>query len=90
MGLLLFILYINDLDCDIVGKLVKFADDTKLGSRADTLDNVSNIQTNLNRIVNWANTWQITLNSSKLEMQISTQDYKMRDIQLETIDIQKD
>ncbi len=59
-GLLMFIIYINDLDCDIVSKLVKFPDDTKLGNRADTLDNVSNIQTDLNRIVNWADTWQMT------------------------------
>ncbi len=65
MGPLLFIIYINDLDCDIVSKLVKFADDTKLGNRDDTLDNVSNIQTDLNRIVNWADTWQMTFNSSK-------------------------
>ncbi len=56
LGSLLFIIYINHLDSDIVSKLVKFADDTKLGNRADTLDNVNNIQTNLNRIVNWADT----------------------------------
>ncbi len=36
LGPLLFIIYINDLHCDIVSKLVKFADDTKLGNRADT------------------------------------------------------
>ncbi len=56
LGLLMLIIYINDLDCDIVSKLVKFPDDTKLGNRADTLENVSNIQTDLNRIVNWADT----------------------------------
>ncbi len=32
---------INNIE---VSKLVKFADDTKLGNRADILDNVSNIQ----------------------------------------------
>ncbi len=68
LGPLLFIIYINDLDCDIVSKLVKFADDTKLGNRADTLGNVSNIQTDLNRIVNWADTWQMTFNSSKYKV----------------------
>ncbi len=56
LGTLLFIIYINNLDCDIVTKLNKFADDTKLGNRADTLENVSNIQIYLNRIVNWADT----------------------------------
>ncbi len=92
---LLFIIYINDLDCDIVNKLVKFADVTKLGNRADTLDNVSNIQTDLNRIVNWTDTWQMTFNSSKCKvLHIGNanlnSDYKIRDIQLETIDTQKD
>ncbi len=60
LGLLLFIIYISDLDFHIVSKVVKFANDTKLGNRADTLDNVSNMQTDLNRIVNWADTCQMT------------------------------
>ncbi len=68
LGPLLFIIYINDLDCDIVSKLVKFANDTKLGNRAAILDNVSNIQTDLNRIINWADTWQMTFNSSKCKV----------------------
>ncbi len=90
-----YLLYINDLDCDIVSKLVKFADDTKLGSRADTPDNISNIQTDLNRIVNWANTWQMTFNSSKCKvLHIGNAnlnlEYKMGDIQLKTIVSQKD
>ncbi len=65
-----------------------------LGNRADTLDNVGNIQTNLNRIVNWADTWQMAFNSSKCEVlhignsNLKT-DCKMRDIQLETIDRQR-
>ncbi len=94
MGPLLFIIYINDLDCDIVSKLVKFANDTKLGNRADTLENISNIQTDLNIIVNWANTWQMTFNSSKYKvLHIGNAnlnlDYKMGDIQLETIDTER-
>ncbi len=36
LGSLLFIIYINDLDYGLVSKLIKFADDMKLGSRADT------------------------------------------------------
>ncbi len=68
LGPVLFIIYINDLDCDIVSKLVKFADDTKLRNRDDTLNKVSNIQTDLNRIIIWADTWQMTFNSSKCKV----------------------
>ncbi len=60
--------YLRDLFWDIVSKVVKFADDTKLGNRADTLDNVHNIQTDLNRLVNWADTCQMTFNSSKCKV----------------------
>ncbi len=34
LGLLLFIICINDLDCNIVSKLNKFADDTNLGNKS--------------------------------------------------------
>ncbi len=39
-----------------------FADDTKLGNRDDTHENVTNIQADLNRLVNWADTWKMTFN----------------------------
>ena len=31
LGLLLFLIYINDIDIDLCSKLYKFADDTKIG-----------------------------------------------------------
>ena len=36
LGPLLFLIYIHDLDSGIVSKLVKFADDTKIGGVANT------------------------------------------------------
>ncbi len=68
LGRLLFIIYINDLDCVLVSKLVKFPNDTKLGNRADTHENVNNIKADLNIIVNWADTWQMTFNLAKCKV----------------------
>ncbi len=42
LGLLLFIIYINDLDYGLINKLAKFVD-TKTGNRVDTKVHVTNI-----------------------------------------------
>ena len=42
LGLLLFLIYINDLDINIVKKMSKFADDTKLCHRARNPDDIMN------------------------------------------------
>ena len=36
LGPLLFIIYINNLECGVKSKLPKFADDTKLGGKVDS------------------------------------------------------
>ncbi len=66
----------------------------KLGSRADTHENVKNIQADINRIVNGTDTWQMTFNVAKCKVMhigkanINTDNTK--GFQIETIDTQKD
>ena len=43
-GLLLFLIYINDLDTNMVNKMSKFADDTKLCHRARNPDDIMELQ----------------------------------------------
>ena len=54
LGPLLFIIYINDLDTNLVSKVSKFADDTKLCHRAVTDIVKQAIQGDLRGLMQWA------------------------------------
>lgn len=65
LGPTLFLVFINDIDCGLVSKLGKFADDSKLikgiNSQADT-DILSN---DLLQLEAWSTDWQMLFNSEK-------------------------
>ena len=65
LGPLLFLIYINDLDNGIVRKISKFADDTKLCHSSRNPEEVLELQEDLNRLVDCANTWQMNFNIDK-------------------------
>ena len=46
-----FLIYLNDLDTNIVSKMSKFADDTKLCHRARNLDEIMGLQEDINKLV---------------------------------------
>lgn len=54
LGLILFNIFINDLDEGVESTLSKFTDDKKLGELADTLAGCVTIQQDLNRLESWA------------------------------------
>ena len=68
LGPVLFNIFINDLDTGIEGALIKFAEDTKLGGIANTLEDRLNIQQDLDRLEHWAlsNKMQLTGGKSKV------------------------
>ena len=51
LGPLLFLIYINDLDTNIVSRMSKFADDTKLSHRARNPDDIMELQEGINKLV---------------------------------------
>ena len=65
LGPLLFLVYINDLDYNLVSKVAKFADDTKLGANAADPEAVRSLQHDLALISEWSATWQMPFNVTK-------------------------
>ena len=55
LGPLLFLFYINDLDTNIVSKMSKFADDTKLCHRVRNPDDITELQEVIIKLAEWAN-----------------------------------
>ena len=65
---ILFIIYINDLDDNILSNISKFADDTKLGNRITSEKDYQILQNDLNKIVNWSKEWQMKFNTDKCKV----------------------
>jgi ribonucleases P/MRP protein subunit RPP40 len=70
LGPLLFIIYINDIDeatkgADIVKK---FADDTKLGKVVETLHHKEELQSTLDSLMEWSDTWGMRFNIEKCKV----------------------
>src|SRR5580692_13188906 len=63
--ILLFLIFINDLDVGIDSKLVKFADDTKLGRGVATEQEVEILRADLQKIFQWSVDWQMLFNTDK-------------------------
>ena len=61
----MFLVYINDLDVGINSKLVKFADDTKLGRAVQTEEEVNILRRDLCNIFQWSCDWQMEFNTDK-------------------------
>jgi len=51
LGPLLFLLFINDIDCGVVNKLLKLADDTKLVGIVSSEAEVEQLRSDLQRLM---------------------------------------
>ena len=64
MGSGLFIIFIGDLD-DLVSRILKFADDTKLISRVRFEEEVDRLREDLRILFKWSEDWQMAFNVDK-------------------------
>jgi len=61
----LFILYINDLDVDLISKIGKFAHDTKVCKPVNCSRDAEILQKDLEQLERWAKNWQMEFNTDK-------------------------
>ena len=93
LGLVLFLVYINDVSSNIHSELRLFADDILIYKSIVSADDHDILQGDLNTLVKWAEMWQMNFNLSKCNiLQITTHRnvshfvYEMRGIPLKTVD----
>ena len=96
LGPILFIIFINDIDCKILIDLMKkFADDTKGAHKITSDEDRKIIQTTLDNLFNWSIQWGMEFNKSKCKvMHIGRKnpkfEYFIDNVKLQKIDSEKD
>ena len=56
---------INDLEEGVTGKILKFADDTKLFRKVKEIGDKQNLQDDIDKLVKWSEKWQMLFNYGK-------------------------
>ena len=81
LGPLLFLIYINDLvavfDANVTPKL--YADDLKLYASLSCSTSIADFQKNLDRLTEWAKTWQLSISVSKCCVRQVGSRHRLRD-----------
>ena len=95
LGPVLFLIYINDLESNLVGKVSKFADDTKLCKGIKTDDDVECLRKDLDNLSLWSEDWQMKFNTEKcsvihLGRKNEKQDYHLCDKKLRASNKERD
>ena len=68
LGLLLFLIYINDLEFGIDNWILKFADDTEIFTRITDNNDWHSLQDDLTKLTTWSEKWQMLFNTSKCKV----------------------
>ena len=68
LGPILFLIFIDDLDDGLSSAILKFADDTKIYGRVDCWEDRNRLQKDLERLVDWAEKWQMSFNVGKCKV----------------------
>src|SRR5438132_8225743 len=62
LGPLFFLIFINDLDEDLINLILKFADDAKLYGKVGNARQVESMHKDLELLSKWSKTWGLEFN----------------------------
>ena len=65
LGHILFLIYITDLEEGVTGKILKFADGTKLFRKVMEIGDKQKLQDDIDKLVKWSEKWQMLFNFGK-------------------------
>ena len=68
LGPILFLIYINDLDCGLINSILEFTDDTKIYGTVSTPNKQTVLQDDLDKLWSWSNEWQMLFNVEKCKV----------------------
>ena len=68
LGPLLFLIFIYDLDLNLLTTILKFADDSKIFDKAITPADRLQLQLDLDALCKWEEDWQMKFNVSKCKV----------------------
>ena len=69
LGPLLFLIFINDFDNDIISDIIlKFTDDTKLMGKVGKVDEIEKLWGNLRSLGAWSKEWQMVFNADRCKV----------------------
>ena len=71
LGPSLFVAFINDLPETVSSLCSMYTDDTKVYGEADSEGDINKLQSDLDSLADWADTWQLKLNADKFRQQKS-------------------
>ena len=95
LGPVLFLIYINDLPDYIKSSCKIFADDTKVYSKVESMEEITGLQNDLENLVSWSEIWLLSFNAAKCKvMHIGRRnhmaDYHMGETRLQVVEEEKD
>jgi len=68
LGPILFLICTNNLESDLINHVFKFANDTKLLGKVNSIAERNHMQRDLQQLMDWSSTWLMSFNTSKCKV----------------------